>query len=643
MSTAQVSKSVLYKTSIKDPGTPGRLVLSYQRLIFKPKLPNSASKLDMQFKYIKNHKYTKEGSKKEAMLNLTSVQGASYIFQFDSYEDLYICREFLGRALSQQAETPKAPNLSADSQIPSQQPSTDELLSRVRLLQENRWSQFFCSFELQKLHKCFVGDGVLTEAEFWATRKKLLEHDRNRKSKQRVGLKSSMLAEAKPIIDGRTNRVTFNLTPEIVRELLQIFAEKPAVHEAYLEYVPSKLLMPQCGRHLIYKFAFILNSSLYLVNFLWSKMEDKDFWTKYCRAEYLQRSKNIHAAIAEAAEDEGLAIFLKPDDILSNETRRKIRRVDPTLDMEADLGDDYSHLPDHGIARDGVKEVPESESELYRRTLLQDLNRHAAVVLEGAPIGKNEEQFKDTQTVAEALKRSKQEHSTTSGGGGKSADQERLKRMKSQAMSIDDLQASNDHHLAPLCIKDPRDYFDSQQAGACKTSSGGMEAIKGSLGSQEAYSSLRGSISHIISVGLNDPIVTSEVALKVLSVLTHNISNTKLNVGKNPGESLLDGLPPPIREELLHHWISIEELLRHFWSSYPLTAVYLKTKVTRLKDAMSEIYSQLQKLKEAVPQSDIRNQVTSLIRPMQQALEAAMQHYDADKQKRNSKPNGNTS
>ncbi|CAN1233449.1 General transcription and DNA repair factor IIH subunit TFB1-1 [Linum perenne] len=632
MSTGQVSKSVLYKTSIKDPGTPGRLVLSYQRLMFKPKLPNSASKLDMQFKYIKNHKYTKEGSKKEAMLNLTSVQGASYIFQFDSYEDLYICREFLGRALSQQAETPKAPNLSADSQIPSQQPSTVELLSRVRLLQENS--------ELQKLHKRFVGDGVLTEAEFWATRKKLLEHDCNRKSKQRVGLKSTMLAEAKPIIDGRTNRVTFNLTPEIVRE---IFAEKPAVHEAYLEYVPSKLLMPQCGRHLIYKFAFILNSSLYLVNFLWSKMEDKDFWTKYCRAEYLQRSKNIHAAIAEAAEDEGLAIFLKPDDILSNETRRKIRRVDPTLDMEADLGDDYSHLPDHGIARDGVKEVPESESELYRRTLLQDLNRHAAVVLEGAPIGKNEEQFKDTQTVAEALKRSKQEHSTTSGDGGKSADQERLKRMKSQAMSIDDLQTSNDHHLAPLCIKDPRDYFDSQQAGACKTSSGGMEAIKGSLGSQEAFSSLRGSISHIISVGLNDPIVTSEVALKVLSVLTHNISNTKLNVGKNPGESLLDGLPSPIREELLHHWISIEELLRHFWSSYPLTAVYLKTKVTRLKDAMSEIYSQLQKLKEAVPQSDIRNQVTSLIRPMQQALEAAMQHYDADKHKRNSKPNGNTS
>ncbi|CAN0921061.1 General transcription and DNA repair factor IIH subunit TFB1-1 [Linum grandiflorum] len=609
MSTAQVTKSVRYKTGVNKPGTPGRLSLINQRLVFRPKHPNSGSKLDMEFKYIKNHRYTKEGSKKEPMLNLTSNQGVSYIFEFDSYEDLNVCREFLGRALSNPAETP---NLKADSQIPLNQPGTDELLSRVRLLQENS--------ELQKLHKRFVGDGVLTEAEFWATRKQLLEKDCNRKSKQRVGLKSSMLAEAKPLIDGRTNRVTFNLTPEIVRE---IFAEKPAVHQAYLDYVPGK-------------------------------MTDKDFWTKYCRAEYLQRSKNIQAAFAEAAEDEELAIFLKPDSILANETRRKIRRVDPTLDMDADLGDDYSYLPDHGIARDGVKEVPESEHERDKRTrtLLQDLNRHAAVVLEGAPIGKYEEQFKDTQTVAEALKRSKQvnschslmlEHSKDSGDGGKTADQERLKRMISQAMSIDDLQASNDHHLAPLCIKDPRDYFDSQQAGTYKNSrdsTGGMEARKGSLGTQEAYSSLRDSISRIMSMGLNDPVVTSEVALKVLSVLTHNISSTKYNVGKNPGESLLDGLPPPIREELLHHWISIEELLRHFWSSYPLTTQYLNTKVTRLKDAMSKIDSQLQKLKEAV-QPDIRHQVTLLIRPMQQALEAAMQHYDADQQKRASrKPNG---
>ncbi|CAI0396359.1 unnamed protein product [Linum tenue] len=599
MSSGQVTKRVKYKTSVKDAGTPGRLSLVKERLLFRPNNPNSASKLDMQFKYITNHRYTKEGSNKAPMLNLTSNQacslfayGVSYIFEFERYEDLHICRDFVGRALAPPVE---APNLGASSQVPSEQPSRDDLLFRARLLQD--------SSELQKLHQQFVGGGVLTEAEFWATRKKLLEKDSNTKSKQRGGLKSSVLGESKPLIDGRTNRVTFNLTPEIVRE---IFSEKPAVHRAYLNFVPSKVT-------------------------------EKDFWTKYFRAEYLQRSKNIAAAIAEAAEDEELAIFLKPDDILANETRRKIRRVDPTLDMEADQGDDYSHLPDHGILRDGSKEVPEPGNELYRRTLLQDLNRHAAVVLQGTPI--DEEQLKDTQTVAEALERSKQERSTASKDDDSMADQERLKGI-SQAMTIDDLRGSNDHHLAPLWIKDPRDYFDSQQASSFRTS---MEATKGSMSSQEAYGLLRESISQIKSMGLNHPIVAPEVAQKVLSVLTHNISSTKYNLGKKPGESLLDSLPTSVRDELLHHHISIEELMKHFWSSYPITTKYLNTKVIKLKDEMSKMDSQLQKLKETV-QPDIRHQITLLIRPMQQALEAAMQHYDAEQQKRASKarekPNG---
>ncbi|XP_070006723.1 uncharacterized protein LOC107765249 isoform X4 [Nicotiana tabacum] len=41
--------------------------------------------------------------------------------------------------------------------------------------------------------------------------------------------------------------------------------------------------------------------------------------------------------------------FLKQDDLLAYEARKKIRRVDPTLDMEPDEGDDYIHLQDHGL------------------------------------------------------------------------------------------------------------------------------------------------------------------------------------------------------------------------------------------------------------------------------------------------------
>ncbi|KAJ6682760.1 TRANSCRIPTION INITIATION FACTOR IIH-RELATED [Salix koriyanagi] len=109
--------------------------------------------------------------------------------------------------------------------------------------------------------------------------------------------------------------------------------------------------------------------------------------------------------------------------------------------------------------------------------------------------------------------------------------------------------------LTPLSIKDPRDYFDSQQASALKTSrdtSIGTDPVRCTLSVEESYSSMRDSISHIKNTGLVDPVVTPEVAVKVLSVLTHNISSTKYDPGKNPGLSVLDTLPDTIKEELLY-------------------------------------------------------------------------------------------
>lgn len=45
------------------------------------------------------------------------------------------------------------------------------------------------------------------------------------------------------------------------------------------------------------------------------------------------------------------------------------------------------NLQDHGILRDGSKETIDSENDFARRTLAQDVNRHAAVVLEGRALG----------------------------------------------------------------------------------------------------------------------------------------------------------------------------------------------------------------------------------------------------------------
>lgn len=115
----------------------------------------------------------------------------------------------------------------------------------------------------------------------------------------------------------------------------------------------------------------------------------------------------------------------------------------------------------------------------------------------------------------------------------------------------------------------------------------------------------------------------------------------RLNL-KNPQESLLGRLPHHTRDELMDHWTAIQELLRHFWSSYPITSAVLYNKVQRVKDAMTQVYQKLQNIKESA-QPDVRHEISQLVKPMTQALDAAFNH-DLDQQQKSSKagnkPNG---
>ncbi|KAM3211272.1 hypothetical protein ACQJBY_064826 [Aegilops geniculata] len=456
-----------YKATLKDRGTGGVLRMSEDKLTFTPNDPRSLMKLSVDFRTIKGHKFNKvDGSKPSpALLNLSkdSDKGGGYIFEFENVGNRDLCRDFVARVLGKhQGTVPARPNvppeISAVSTGPEQL-SSAEMERRMKLLREDS--------ELQKLHKKFVLGNILQESEFWATRKNLLDDETNKASKQKPGFKSAMLADVRPSADGQTNKVTFSLTTEIIH---QIFAEKPAVHRAFLDYVPKKL-------------------------------SEKDFWTKYCRAEYLLRTKNTLAAKAEAADDEELAMFLKNDDILAKEAKLKIKRVDPTLDMEADAGDDYIHLPDHGILRDGSRETTDIDSELARRTLSEDLNRHAAVVLEGRS---TDIESTDTKTVAEALARSKKEPPPSSVADD--ASHERLVKV-ARMTEIEDLQAPRSLPYAPLCIK---------QANALRPlgSNDGRKARSCSLSTDDAFRHLMDQIS---SVKMNCPVVQSDVALKVSS------------------------------------------------------------------------------------------------------------------------------
>ncbi|KAI3887969.1 hypothetical protein MKW92_036725 [Papaver armeniacum] len=494
MACGQVVMRTRYKNNgVKDPGVQGVLIMTEDKLDFSPDDLKPSARLSVGFRSITHQRI----SQKQALLRLiqkpTSGCDKSYTFEFDNFAECDICREFVGKVIGKiKATQSSAPDVKVDSEksatiLHDEKLCLEEMELRMKALAQNS--------ELQKLHKQLVIGGVLAESEFWATRKKLLAVDGSRMCKQRLGLKSAMLANVRPLIDGRTNKVTFRLTPEIIQ---QIFTEKPAVHQAFLKFVPSK-------------------------------MTETDFWTKYGRAEFLHRTKNVVAAAAEAAEDEVLAVFLKQDVILASEARQKIRLVDPTLDMEADEGDDYIHLPDH----DGSKEFANSEYEKYNRTLAQDLNRHGAVVLEGRTLDMDSG---DTRTVAESLSKYKKSDLTAQISDEK-ANHKRLKRA-AQMVVIEDLHTPHNLPFAPLLIKDPREYFDSQQANALKSlgdTTVGTKTINCNLNTEQAYGFLRKSISEMKVTGLLDPIIVPEVASTILIELSYQqLSSTKYNLGKNP-------------------------------------------------------------------------------------------------------------
>jgi transcription initiation factor TFIIH subunit 1 len=105
-----------------------------------------------------------------------------------------------------------------------------------------------------------------------------------------------------------------------------------------------------------------------------SKMMEFGFWTIYCGAEYLDRTKDAAATTAEAVDDEDIAVFTKEDDIVLNSSRWKIQHLNPTLDMAADSSDDYLSIAGRGVAQDRMKESMESMDSAQKHSSLHGIN-----------------------------------------------------------------------------------------------------------------------------------------------------------------------------------------------------------------------------------------------------------------------------
>jgi hypothetical protein len=393
---------------------------------------------------------------------------------------------------------------------------------------EQRKTLFSSDPDLEILYGQLVVSGVLTEAEFWRGRQAAVARilagaggggggaqgasasaPSAAARRQRPGLPSVMFRVQKSADDRNVDRVNVTLTPQ---DIQRIFTERSEVHRAYLAHVPHS-------------------------------MQEVQFWEHFCRLEYRKEARRVRAAAAgrapelvaggagddEEEEDEIIAPFRRQAARAEAVRRRAaLARVDPTVDLAAEMAGEFSSSVGFGSASDPGKDGHDLLPLARRgRGAVQDLfsevNRHAAAVLRGAPEGldpQGGDSAVDAASIAArvaaaAAKQAKQESTAAEeimGDGAPGKDEEAERRWQERAASaLEDLTIGERDSVAPLNIQDPRRYFEIGDTEAANPEQS-KPARTGTPAAAAAAAAA--ALSSVDSAHLSDPLIDASSAAR---------------------------------------------------------------------------------------------------------------------------------
>eukprot|EP00741_Cyanophora_paradoxa_P022684 tig00021493_g21907.t1 len=277
--------------------------------------------------------------------------------------------------------------------------------------------------ELRRLHEQLVRGGVVTDDEFWDSRRALLRREEEMEAARRTGMPNALISDLKPQQD-TANKLHFRVTPEVIHA---IFVETPAVHRAYLQNVPHKL-------------------------------SEKEFWTRYFQSKYFFRDRASDAqdgtaggSLSVANIDPIFAKCLEEDtSALAMELKAKVRRLEPTVNLAAD-----DRLPE-GY---GVRTEPPAPPSKERTRVLRTLNRHGALILE------SEDAVAAREAQAQAPPAPPPAKGRPAATPPPQAAEDTHQKVAEQ-LRLKDLEKEAPPALLPLRIADPRRYFDAHANAA---------------------------------------------------------------------------------------------------------------------------------------------------------------------------------